>query len=51
MKVKSDAAEVVCPKCKHTTIVYLPREEIPRCPNCGKAQMVIKELLVEGKSY
>ncbi len=50
MRKKSELIEVVCPKCKHTEIVSRPREEIPKCPQCGR-QMVISELLKEGKSY
>lgn len=47
---RSEAAEVMCPKCGKTEIVYIPQEEVPMCPIC-KRQMVIKELLTEGKSY
>jgi ribosomal protein L37AE/L43A len=43
-------AEVVCPKCQRTEIVYIPKEQIPTCPDC-KTQMVLRELLREGKSY
>lgn len=50
MREKQEPVEVVCPRCKHTEIVYLPKEEIPKCPHCGR-QMVISELLDEGKSY
>jgi transposase-like protein len=42
--------EVVCPKCQRTEIVYIPKEQIPKCPDC-KMQMVLRELLREGKSY
>jgi transposase-like protein len=42
--------EVVCPKCQRTEIVYIPKEQIPKCPDC-KTQMVLRELLREGKSY
>ena len=41
--------EIKCPKCKHTEIIYLPDEEIPKCPECN-IQMIISELLREGKS-
>jgi ribosomal protein S27E len=47
---KRDAVEVVCPKCKHTEIVYIQAEDIPRCPQCN-IPMVIREILTEGKSY
>jgi ribosomal protein S27E len=47
---KMEAIEVVCPKCRRTQIVYLPKENIPKCPDC-KLQMIIRELLDEGKSY
>ena len=50
MKEKLEAIEAVCPKCKDTRIVYIPKEEIPRCLKCD-IQMVIRELLDEGKSY
>lgn len=50
MRDKIEPVEVVCPKCKRTEIIYLPKEEMPRCPKCKK-EMVISELLNEGKSY
>jgi ribosomal protein S27E len=50
MREKAEAVEVGCPKCKRTAIVYLPREEIPKCETCH-IRMVIRELLDEGKSY
>jgi rubrerythrin len=46
----AQAAEVVCLKCGYNEIVYIPREEIPRCPTCKK-RMVVREILTEGKSY
>ena len=45
-----EALEVVCPRCRHTELVYSPKEEIPKCPAC-KIRMVVKEILTEGKSY
>jgi len=42
--------QVTCPKCRHTEIVYLPVQDLPKCPECG-ARMFIEELLDEGKSY
>ncbi|MFC1829843.1 hypothetical protein ACFL0O_09545 [Thermodesulfobacteriota bacterium] len=42
--------EVKCPKCKFTEIIYIQKEDIPRCPECD-IQMIIQEILVEGKSY
>ena len=42
--------EVKCPKCKHTEIIYIQKEDISKCPKCD-IQMVIQEVLVEGKSY
>ncbi len=45
-----EPVEVICPKCGHTKIIYLPKEEIPKCPVCG-TQMMIRELLDEGKYY
>lgn len=50
MRDKIEAVEVKCPKCNRKQIVYIPKEPIPRCPDCG-TQMVISELLDEGKSY
>jgi len=50
MRDKIEAVEVKCPKCKRKQIVYIPKEPIPKCPDCG-TQMVISELLDEGKSY
>ncbi len=47
---KTEAIQVKCPICDHTEIVYIPQEEIPRCP-IDDVQMVICELLGEGKSY
>jgi phage FluMu protein Com len=42
--------EVKCPKCHRTQIITIPKEEIPKCPDC-KIQMIISEVLDEGKSY
>ena len=50
MREKAEAVQVKCPRCNHTQIVYIPKEEIPKCPECG-TQMVLCELLDEGKSY
>ncbi len=50
MREKKEAVEVVCPKCKRTEIIYIPKEDIPKCPDC-KIKMIIRELLTEGKSY
>ena len=47
---KREPIEVICPKCRYTEIIYLPDEDLPRCPRC-KVQMSISELLDEGKSY
>ncbi len=47
---KREPVEVICPKCRYTEIVYLPIEEISRCPKCN-TQMSLSELLDEGKSY
>lgn len=45
---RPEAVEVRCPKCGFTQIIYIPKEEIPKCPNDG-TRMVINELLDEGK--
>ena len=50
MRDKREPVQVKCPKCKRTQIVYVPQEEVPKCPDC-KTQMNIEEVLVEGKSY
>ena len=47
---KKEPIEVKCPKCNRTEIIYLQKEDFPKCPDC-KIEMVIKELLDEGKSY
>jgi len=47
---KKEPIEVVCPRCRYTEIIYLPIEDLPRCPQCN-IQMSISELLDEGKSY
>lgn len=47
-RYKREPVEIVCPICKQSKIIYLPEEEIPKCPNC-KVLMIIKEVLVEGK--
>ncbi|BCR03779.1 hypothetical protein DESUT3_08480 [Desulfuromonas versatilis] len=47
---KKEPIQVVCPRCKYTEIVYLPREDLPKCPDCS-IPMMIQELLDEGKSY
>lgn len=43
------AVEVICLKCRHTEIIYLPAE-VPKCPDCN-VRMSISEILREGKSY
>ncbi len=45
-----EAVEVACPKCHRTEIIYMPEQEIPKCPECDR-RMVFRELLTEGKSY
>ena len=34
MREKKEAVEVVCPNCKWTEIIYIPKEDIPKCPDC-----------------
>ena len=48
MSPKKEAMEVICPKCRHTEIIYLQNENMPLCPKCD-LPTVIRELLVEGK--
>jgi hypothetical protein len=50
MREENQSVEVRCPKCDYTEIVYIPKEEIPKCPKC-KVRMLIREILEEGKSY
>lgn len=50
MRERQEAIEVKCPKCGRTEIIYVPKEEIPKCSVCN-VSMVIRELLDEGKSY
>ena len=47
---KNEPIEIICLKCRYTEIVYLPLNDLPRCPKCN-ASMSISELLDEGKSY
>ncbi len=42
--------EVVCPRCRRTQIIYIPKEAVPVCPDCH-VKMVLREILREGKSY
>ena len=47
---KGSAVELICLKCRRTEILYVPAEEIPKCPDCN-VRMTINEVLREGKSY
>jgi ribosomal protein S27E len=47
---EGSAVELICLKCKRTEIIYVPAEEVPKCPDCN-VRMTIREVLVEGKSY
>jgi hypothetical protein len=47
---ESGAVEVICLKCRRTEILYVPDEEVPKCPDCN-VRMTINEVLREGKSY
>jgi len=47
---KNVTVEIKCPGCGYTKIVNVPTESIRICPKCKK-QMMIKEILREGKSY
>ena len=49
-KQTGSAVELICLKCKRTEILYVPAEEIPKCPDCN-VRMTINEILREGKSY
>lgn len=50
---EKEPVQVRCPRCGRHSIVYLPLEDLPRCPDpaCKGVRMVIEELLDEGKSY
>ena len=48
-KQQKEAIEIICPKCKRTEIVYITKEEMPKCEDC-MVRMVFRELLKEGKS-
>ncbi|MDT8420746.1 MAG: hypothetical protein RQ754_09965 [Desulfuromonadales bacterium] len=47
---KNEPIEIICLKCRYTEIVYLPIDDLPRCPRCN-SPMSLSELLDEGKSY
>ena len=47
---KNEPAEIICPRCRYTKIIYLPADDFPLCPRCG-TRMSLSELLDEGKSY
>ena len=49
MRDKAEPVQLECPRCRYTLIVYIPIEQIPRCPKCDMP-MIIRELLDEGKS-
>lgn len=50
---QNEPVQLVCPKCRRRTIVYLPIDDLPECENpaCKGTKMVIEELLDEGKSF
>ncbi len=50
MAEPNQPVEVVCPTCRRTQIVYIPKEAVPTCPDCH-VKMVLREVLREGKSY
>ena len=45
-----EPVQILCPKCRHTEIIYLPVDDLPKCPDCGTS-MMLEELLDEGKAY
>lgn len=49
-RTRPEPVEVACPKCKEALIAYLSLEQMPTCPVC-KGEMIIREVLTEGKSY
>jgi len=50
IKDKLEPVEIKCPKCNRTEIIFLPKDDMPKCPEC-RVRMFIRELLKEGKSY
>ncbi|MBW1822176.1 MAG: hypothetical protein JRI92_10545 [Deltaproteobacteria bacterium] len=47
MPDKKEPVEVICSKCRHTQIIYLQREDIPKCSECDTC-MVMREFLKGG---
>ena len=47
-RYRREFVEVGCPVCDQRKIICLPEESMPKCDFC-KAEMVIKEVLTEGK--
>ncbi len=50
MPDKKEPVEVICPKCQHTQIIYLKREDIPKCSECDRS-MVMREFLRKGANF
>jgi hypothetical protein len=48
-KDPKEAVEIICPHCKRTEIVYITKEEMPKCEDCS-GRMFFRELLKKGKS-
>ena len=48
--LEGSAVELICLNCRRTEILYVPAEEVPKCPDCN-VRMTINEVLREGKSY
>ena len=50
---KTNRYSLSAPSAGNMMIVYLPIEELPKCPNpeCKGTRMIIEELLDEGKSF
>lgn len=46
----AEPVEVICPRCRRIEIVYLDREDIPDCPECG-VKMTLHDILKNGKSH
>ena len=53
MRGENESVQIVCPLCRESSIVKLPIEDLPRCPNpeCKGYKMISEELLDEGKSF
>jgi len=47
---KKEPVEVICPQCRRVQIVYLDKETIPECTQCG-VEMILHDVLKDGKTH